>query len=90
MPHNRRSRRSLLLVTASVLAALLLVSAPAVATRAFAQAGPNVLRIAQIEQVTNFDPALMGVTLVVALAYALINVAVDLLYSALDPRVRLS
>jgi peptide/nickel transport system permease protein len=32
----------------------------------------------------------MGVTLVVALAYALINVAVDLLYSALDPRVRLS
>ena len=32
----------------------------------------------------------MGVTLVVALAYALINVAVDVLYGALDPRVRLS
>jgi hypothetical protein len=60
MPHDRRSHRSLLLVTASVLAALLLVSAPAVATRASAQGGPNVLRIAQIEQVTNFDPALMS------------------------------
>jgi peptide/nickel transport system permease protein len=32
----------------------------------------------------------MGVTLVVALAYALINLAVDVLYSAIDPRVRLS
>ena len=32
----------------------------------------------------------MGVTLVLALAYALINLVVDVLYSALDPRVRLS
>jgi len=32
----------------------------------------------------------MGVTLVVALAYALINLAVDVLYSVVDPRVRLS
>jgi peptide/nickel transport system substrate-binding protein len=60
MPHARRPRRSLLFVTASVLAALLTMSAPTVASRAFAQAGPDVLRIAQIEQVTNFDPALMS------------------------------
>ena len=32
----------------------------------------------------------MGVTLVLALAYALINLVVDVLYSVLDPRVRLS
>ena len=32
----------------------------------------------------------MGVTLVVALVYSLVNLAVDVLYSALDPRVRLS
>src|SRR5262245_6785497 len=60
MPHDRRPHRSLILFTASVLAALLMVSAPTVASRAFAQAVPDVLRIAQIEQVTNFDPALMS------------------------------
>jgi peptide/nickel transport system permease protein len=32
----------------------------------------------------------MGVTLVLALAYTLINLLVDVLYSVLDPRVRLS
>ena len=32
----------------------------------------------------------MGVTLVAAVIYALINLAVDLLYAALDPRLRLS
>jgi peptide/nickel transport system permease protein len=32
----------------------------------------------------------MGVTLVIALFYALINLAVDILYSTLDPRVRLA
>jgi ABC-type dipeptide/oligopeptide/nickel transport system permease component len=32
----------------------------------------------------------MGVTLVIALFYALINLAVDIVYSVLDPRVRLS
>src|SRR5215471_4509408 len=60
MPHDRRAHRSLLLVTVSLLAVLSMVSAPTVASRAFAQAGPDVLRIAQIEQVTNFDPALMS------------------------------
>jgi peptide/nickel transport system permease protein len=33
-------------------------------------------------------PALMGFTLVVALAYVLINLAVDVLYAFLDPQVR--
>ncbi|HEY0187851.1 MAG TPA: ABC transporter permease [Cellulomonas sp.] len=35
-------------------------------------------------------PAIAGVTLVVALVYVLLNLAVDLLQTALDPRVRLS
>jgi peptide/nickel transport system substrate-binding protein len=61
MSHDRSAYRSLFPVIASGLLALALVSAPAVtASRAFAQAAPDVLRIAQIEQVTNFDPALMS------------------------------
>src|SRR5947207_1461755 len=60
MPHVHRLHRSLLPVSASVLLALASVSAPAVASRAFAQAAGDTLRIAQIEQVTNFDPALMS------------------------------
>jgi peptide/nickel transport system permease protein len=33
-------------------------------------------------------PALMGVTLLIAVVYSLVNLAVDLLYLALDPRLR--
>jgi peptide/nickel transport system permease protein len=33
-------------------------------------------------------PAMMGFTLVVALAYVLINLAVDVLYAFLDPQIR--
>jgi peptide/nickel transport system permease protein len=33
-------------------------------------------------------PAMMGFTLVVALAYVLINLAVDVLYALLDPQIR--
>lgn len=35
-------------------------------------------------------PAIMGATLVIALAYSLVNLAVDLVYAWLDPRVKLS
>jgi peptide/nickel transport system permease protein len=35
-------------------------------------------------------PGLFGVTLVVALAYVLVNLLVDVLYGLLDPRIRVS
>ena len=35
-------------------------------------------------------PVILGLTLVVVLAFGVINLLVDLLYSALDPRVRLT
>jgi ABC-type dipeptide/oligopeptide/nickel transport system permease component len=34
--------------------------------------------------------AIMGVTIVVAVAYVLVNVLVDIVYAYLDPRVRLT
>ena len=44
-----------------------------------------------VEGARNVDlNVVMGVTLVLALAYTLINLLVDVLYSVLDPRVRLS
>jgi peptide/nickel transport system permease protein len=40
---------------------------------------------------TNLDlPAIMGVTLFVAIVYTLTNLVVDVLYTVIDPRVRLS
>jgi peptide/nickel transport system permease protein len=33
-------------------------------------------------------PAIVGVTLFVALAYVVINLVVDILYSVVDPRIR--
>lgn len=40
---------------------------------------------------TNLDlPAIMGVSLFVAVVYIVINLAVDLLYGVIDPRIRLS
>jgi peptide/nickel transport system permease protein len=39
---------------------------------------------------TNLDvPAVLGVTIVIALVYIVINFVVDLLYGFLDPRIRL-
>ncbi|HKG25404.1 MAG TPA: ABC transporter permease, partial [Thermomicrobiales bacterium] len=35
-------------------------------------------------------PGLLGVTLVVAVAYVLVNLIVDVLYGVLDPRIRVS
>jgi peptide/nickel transport system permease protein len=41
------------------------------------------------QSATSLDfPAVMGVTLLVGLVYALINLLVDLLYAFLDPRIR--
>ncbi|MFL6139958.1 MAG: ABC transporter permease [Frankiaceae bacterium] len=40
---------------------------------------------------TNLDlPAIMGVSLVVAIVYIVLNLVVDLLYSVIDPRIRLA
>ena len=35
-------------------------------------------------------PAIMGVSLFVALVYIVVNLVVDLLYGVIDPRIRLS
>ncbi len=41
--------------------------------------------------VNNLDlPVIMGATLVIAVVFVVINIAVDLLYAVIDPRVRLS
>jgi peptide/nickel transport system permease protein len=33
-------------------------------------------------------PAIMGVTIVVALVYTVVNLGVDLFYAVIDPRIR--
>jgi peptide/nickel transport system permease protein len=39
----------------------------------------------------NLDlPAIMGVSLFIALVYIVLNLVVDLLYGVIDPRIRLS
>ncbi|MCK5700506.1 MAG: ABC transporter permease subunit, partial [Cyclobacteriaceae bacterium] len=44
-----------------------------------------------IKAVQSLDfPVVMGVTLVVATFFIIINIFVDLLYAAIDPRIRLS
>jgi peptide/nickel transport system permease protein len=50
-------------------------------------AWPGIGRYATDSAVSLDFPAVMGVTLVAGLAYALINLLVDLLYAALDPRI---
>ncbi len=50
---------------------------------------PGIGRYAT-NSVTNIDvPAVLGVTLVAAIIYSLVNLIVDLLYAFLDPRIRL-
>jgi len=49
---------------------------------------PGIGRYAT-NSVTNVDiPAVLGVTLVVAITYSLVNLAVDVLYAYLDPQIR--
>ncbi len=53
-------------------------------------AWPGIGRYA-VDAATKLDfPAIMGVTLFVAIVYVVINFIVDLTYAALDPRIRLS
>jgi peptide/nickel transport system permease protein len=51
-------------------------------------AWPGLGRYAFQSAVQNDFPAIMGVTFVIALMYILVNLAVDLLYGVLDPRIR--
>ncbi|MHB2017651.1 MAG: ABC transporter permease [Candidatus Xenobia bacterium] len=51
---------------------------------------PGIGRYA-VGSMANLDfPALMGVTLLIAVTYSLVNLAVDLAYLVLDPRIRIS
>jgi len=50
---------------------------------------PGIGRYA-VQGINNLDfPAIMGVTLLIGLVYVITNFVVDLLYAAIDPRVRL-
>lgn len=51
-------------------------------------AWPGVGRYATASAVSLDFPAVMGVTLVVAVLYTVVNLVVDLIYARLDPRVR--
>ena len=53
-------------------------------------AWPGLGRYAFEAAVSNDFPSIMGVTFVIALMYVLANLAVDLLYGVLDPRIRLT
>ncbi len=49
---------------------------------------PGIGRYVTVSAASLDFPAVMGVTLLAGLVYALINLAVDLLYAAIDPRIR--
>jgi len=51
-------------------------------------AWPGLGRYATASAISLDFPAVMGVTLVVAVVYTLVNLFVDLIYARLDPRVR--
>lgn len=49
---------------------------------------PGLGRYAVLSIETNDFPAIMGVTLLLALTYIVLNLAVDLIYFAIDPRIK--
>ncbi len=51
---------------------------------------PGIGRYATISAINVDVPAVMGVTLVAALIYSVVNLIVDLVYAYLDPRIRFS
>jgi peptide/nickel transport system permease protein len=53
-------------------------------------AWPGIGRYAFQSTITVDFPAIMGVTLFIALSYTLVNLFVDMLYSVVDPRIRFS
>ncbi len=53
-------------------------------------AWPGLGRYASFSIINSDYPAIMGVTILVAIVYTSVNLVVDLLYAYVDPRVRLS
>lgn len=53
-------------------------------------AWPGLGRYAYQSAITNDFPAILGVTLVIALIYILVNLLVDITYALLDPQIRYS
>lgn len=53
-------------------------------------AWPGIGRYAFQSTITVDFPAIMGVTLFIAVSYVLVNLLVDMLYSVIDPRIRFS
>ena len=49
---------------------------------------PGIGRYAVMASVNLDYPAVMGVTLVIAVMYIMMNLIVDLLYAVIDPRIR--
>ena len=86
----RHALRNSLLVVLTIVGLQLggLISGAVVTERIFGLPGFGKLTL---DSVFSRDyPVIQGVVLVVTLAYILINLAVDVLYSAIDPRVRVA
>ncbi|WP_264199816.1 ABC transporter permease [Pseudonocardia sp. ICBG601] len=84
----RHALRNSLLVVLTIVGLQLggLVSGAVVTERIFGLPGFGKLTLDSV--FTRDYPVIQGVVLVVTLAYIVINLAVDVLYSVVDPRVR--
>ena len=86
----RHALRNSLLVVLTIIGLQLggLISGAVVTERIFALPGFGKLTLDSV--FTRDYPVIQGVVLVVTLAYIVINLAVDVLYSVIDPRVRVA
>jgi peptide/nickel transport system permease protein len=86
----RYAMRNSLIVVVTIVGLQLggLISGAVVTERIFALPGFGKLTLDSV--FTRDYPVIQGVVLVVTLAYILINLAVDVLYSVIDPRIRVS
>jgi len=86
----RYAMRNSLVVVVTIVGLQLgmLISGAVVTERIFALPGFGKLTLDSV--FTRDYPVIQGVVLVVTLAYILINLAVDVLYSVIDPRIRVS
>jgi len=86
----RYAMRNSLVVVVTIVGLQLgmLISGAVVTERIFALPGFGKLTLDSV--FTRDYPVIQGVVLVVTLAYILINLAVDVLYSVVDPRIRVS
>jgi peptide/nickel transport system permease protein len=86
----RYAMRNSLIVVVTIVGLQLggLISGAVVTERIFALPGFGKLTLDSV--FTRDYPVIQGVVLVVTLAYILINLAVDVLYSVIDPRIRVA